>query len=155
MRSTLLTLLLASASYLMLASAEGINCEGNRRCSPKHNGGLSGNTDLMDEFYQALANGASDVIQGGPLISTTQYPRQGQQYIACSADAKICLSLAGNAPAEGMTGLDLATRVGELNAHGCWYCGSVPLSGDNNPGKMGILRVNIASPPYCNGVCAV
>ena len=83
------------------------------------------------------------------------YPRPGQKYIACDAAAKICMSLSGNYPPEGVSGLTLATRVGELNSHGCWYCGSVPLSGNNNPKDMGTLKINIASPPYCDGVCAV
>ncbi|SLM35340.1 WD40/YVTN repeat-like-containing domain [Lasallia pustulata] len=153
MRSTLLTLLVATASCVSFAAAEGINCEGNTRCSAKHNSGLSGQNDLMDEFYQALANGASDVIAGGPLVSTTMYPLPGQKYIACDPAAKICISLAGNYPSGGVDGWTLATRVGDLNSHGCWYCGSVPLSGDNNPKEMGILKIDIASPDYCAGVC--
>lgn len=56
--------LLAGASILGLAAAEGINCEGNRRCSAGANHDLSKDVDLIDEFYQALANGASDVIVG-------------------------------------------------------------------------------------------
>lgn len=155
MRSTLLAFLLASAGCIGLAVAEGINCEGNGRCAHSHNSALGTSDDLIDEFYQALANGASNVILGGPLIATTKYPLPGQQYIACDAAAKICLSLSGNHPAGGVDGLTLATRIGDLNSHGCWYCGSVPLSGDNDPKKMGDLKVDIASGPYCNGVCGV
>lgn len=155
MRSTILTFLLAGASILGLAAAEGINCEGNRRCSPHVNHVLSKDVDLIDEFYQALANGASDVIVGGPLNSTTRYPLPGQKYIACDAAASICMSLSGNHPAEGMDGLTLATRAGDLNSHGCWYCGSVPLTGNNDPKPMGDLKIDIASGPYCSGVCGV
>lgn len=65
------------------------------------------------------------------------------------------MSLSGNHPAEEMDGLTLATRAGDLNGHGCWCCGSVPLTGNNDPKPMGDLKIDIASGPYCNGVCGV
>lgn len=52
-----------------------------------------------------------------------------------------------------MNGTVIATRAGELNRHGCWYCGSVPVSGDNNPREMGILTVDFVRDELCDGVC--
>ena len=58
----------------------------------------------------------------------------------------------GMGPINGST---IIARAGDLNSHGCWYCGSVPLSGDNKPAELGILVANYVSNTYgCSGVCA-
>ena len=57
-------------------------------------------------------------------------------------------------PGAGVSGAVVKQRVAELVAHECVYCGSVPLSGNNNPGVMGILTSNFVTGTVCNGVCA-
>ncbi|MCJ1303616.1 hypothetical protein MMC08_006426 [Hypocenomyce scalaris] len=147
MRSPTVTLLLTGLGLLSLASAEGINCNGNS-CKKTSD-------DLMDEFYQATANGASDVVTGGPLTDNTLYPLPNQQYIACDQAESICVYLTGNYPAGGINGTQVATLLGYLNSHNCWACGSVPISGNNNPKDEGVLTVDKVSSPGCDGVCGV
>lgn len=59
----------------------------------------------------------------------------------------------GNVPAEGVDGYTIGRRIADLNWHGCHLCGSVPLSGDNDADKMGILTVNYVTGKGCNGIC--
>ena len=108
----------------------------------------------MDEFYQALANGASWQVVGGPIDRTAIW--QYGQDVACYTPAGVCVWTEGHVT-RGMNGINgsvLVDRVGDLNYHGCWYCGSVPLSGDNKPDEMGILVVDYIGPKVpCSGVC--
>ena len=155
MRSLTLTLLLTLLSLLPPALTLGINCRGDRQCSTAHNPGLDIHNDLMDEFYQALANGASWQVPGGPIDRNAIW--QYGQDIACYPQAQVCVYTQGTVT-RGMNGINgsvIVDRVGDLNYHGCWYCGSVPLSGDNKPDEMGILVVDYVgggSVP-CAGVC--
>ena len=43
---------------------------------------------------------------------------------------------------EGVTGETIQESMGDLVNHDCNVCGSVPLSGNNNPNEMGILTAN-------------
>ena len=53
-----------------------------------------------------------------------------------------------------MSGEVIRERIGDLVNHGCQECGSVPLSGDNDEGREGILTVNwVGWTGGCNGVC--
>ena len=150
MRSTILaSLLICSISS---AAAEGINCGGSTHCKATVNTKLPTQNDLIDEFYEALANGASNIVTGGPLIDYALYPAGKNEYIACH-ESGICLYLQGNYPKAGVNGSVIATRVGDLNRHGCWYCGSVPLSRDNNPREMGILTAGFVKGELCDGLC--
>lgn len=147
--SSLLNLLFLAAT----TTALGINCRGDKMCVKSHNSGLDPHNDLIDEFYQALANGASAVIQGGPISPTAVY-NYGQD-VACHANSGICLYIEGQV-SRGMVNVNGSTiiaRAGDLNSHGCWYCGSVPLSGDNKPEEMGILKANYVKDNRCSGVC--
>ena len=56
-------------------------------------------------------------------------------------------------PATEVDGETIVRRVYELGVHGCGICGSVPLSGDNDAMKEGILVSNYVLKGYCNGVC--
>ncbi|KAI4132524.1 MAG: hypothetical protein LQ347_002545 [Umbilicaria vellea] len=152
MRSIVFASLLIGAGSISSVAAEGINCEGNTYCNTAFNSKLPSHNDLIDQFYEALANGASNVVTGGPLIDYALYPTIQNKYIACHTSG-VCLYLRGNYPQAGVNGSLIATRIGELNRHGCWYCGSVPLSGDNDPKKMGILTVNFVKGQVCDGVC--
>ena len=58
----------------------------------------------------------------------------------------------GNVPNGGVNGL-IKARIGDLNTHGCLHCGSLPLSGDNNPDEMGILTSNFVGGLVCQGIC--
>lgn len=149
MRSIILSLLALAAT----STALGINCRGDKMCGKSHNGGLSKDNDLMDEFYQALANGASAVVQGGPISPTAVY-YYGQD-VACHPASGVCMTIAGpvRRGEVSVTGSTLIARAGDLNSHGCWYCGSVPLSGNNNPNDAGVLEVNYVGGTVCNGVC--
>ncbi|KAA6416381.1 MAG: hypothetical protein FRX48_01101 [Lasallia pustulata] len=149
MRSTLLHLFFLAAT----TTALGINCRGDKMCVKSKNIGLDPHNDLIDEFYQALANGASAVIKGGPIDPARIY-NYGQD-IACHQKSGICMYLEATVT-RGMVSVNGSTiiaRAGDLNSHGCWYCGSVPLSGDNKPEELGILVVNWVSEFTCIGVC--
>lgn len=56
-------------------------------------------------------------------------------------------------PATGVNGALIKRKLQELSAHGCQVCGSVPLSGDNDPGSRGILTVNYIGGVVCKGLC--
>ena len=56
-------------------------------------------------------------------------------------------------PATGVTGALVKKKLGELRDHGCRVCGSVPLGGDNDPKRQGILTVNYISKLACKGLC--
>lgn len=56
-------------------------------------------------------------------------------------------------PPEGTTGKVLKQRLKELWGHGCRVCGSVPLSGDNDPRVEGWLTVNYVGGVVCPGLC--
>ena len=56
-------------------------------------------------------------------------------------------------PASGVTGALIKRKLQELSGHGCLVCGSVPLSGDNDPGSRGILTVNYIGGMVCKGLC--
>lgn len=154
MRSLLFSVLLSLLTLLPSALTLGINCRGDRQCDKHRNPGLSKDDDLMDEFYQALANGASWQVPGGPIDRSAIY--QYGQDIACYPPAGVCVYTTGTVT-RGMNTINgsvIVDRVGDLNYHGCWYCGSVPLSGDNKPQEMGILVVDyVGGKVPCNGVC--
>ena len=52
-----------------------------------------------------------------------------------------------------MLGSVVKDRIADLNNHGCWRCGSVPLSGDNVPEEMGVLVVDYVAHVRCAGIC--
>ena len=66
----------------------------------------------------------------------------------------ICAFTQGkNVPGTGADGALIKRKLQELSSHGCRVCGSVPLSGDNDSGKEGILTVNYIGGLVCKGLC--
>ena len=55
--------------------------------------------------------------------------------------------------ASGVNGAFIKHKLQELYGHGCHVCGSVPLSGDNDPASQGILTVNYVGGVVCKGLC--
>ncbi|KAA6415501.1 MAG: hypothetical protein FRX48_00216 [Lasallia pustulata] len=151
-----IALLLSACSPV--TAALGINCRGHVPfCNPAY-AGLPVSVDLISSFWDALSVGNSTVVPGGPIADTSVYhgPYADPRQIACRAldgGTGICLFLQGNVPAAGVDGSVVKARVADLNNHGCWYCGSVPLSGNNHPEEMGILTSNYVRNALCNGVC--
>ena len=65
-----------------------------------------------------------------------------------------CAFLEGNnVPSAGVTGPTLLLKMQQLIEHGCQGCGSIPLSEDNDPNKMGKLTINYVAKSECVGLC--
>lgn len=82
MRSTIFAPLFMAAGSISGIAAEGIHCGGSTHCKTIVNTKLPTYHDLIDKFYEALGNGASDIVTGGPLIAYALYPSESNQYIA-------------------------------------------------------------------------
>ena len=124
---------------------QGINCRGSSQCNRIFN---TVNADhLIFAFNYTIWK----------RISDDAYFFKGQQ-IACAKNAGwavggICLFVQGNISDQGISGNVLKDRISDLAYHGCNYCGSVPISGDNDPDKAGLLTANYVEHPICNGIC--
>ncbi|KAA6410695.1 MAG: hypothetical protein FRX48_06118 [Lasallia pustulata] len=147
-----------------LALSLGINCRGSFNCNPTLS--FRHAYPYIPTFAALLANGTSPSgsgdkrLTGGPLPRNIYYSVDNldEPNIACvtiaHAGGGFCVFLQGNVPNEGILGEVVVERMGDLVAHGCQECGSVPLSGDNNPNEEGILTVNWSTYTLgCNGVC--
>ena len=124
---------------------QGINCRGSSQCSSLFNTVRSDN--LIFAFNYTIWK----------RISDDAYFFEDQQ-IACAKNAGwavggICLFVQGNITSQGIKGHVLKDRISDLAYHGCEYCGSVPISGDNDPDKAGLLTANYVVHPICNGIC--
>ncbi|MCJ1256911.1 hypothetical protein MMC24_004736 [Lignoscripta atroalba] len=146
MHPTLLLTLFTASPLLTLTSALGINCRGSILCNQQP-------TNVINDLYDALTTGNSTRVPHGPISDNVLY-NAGDQ-IACYGVGKggICLFMQGNVPEGAMPGYVLKERIEDLNHHGCRTCGSVPLSGDNDPDEMGILTANYVDIRKCIGVC--
>ena len=126
---------------------QGINCRGSSQCSRLFN---TVNSDhLIFAFNYTIWKRISDYA----------YFFEHQQ-IACAKNAGwaiggICLFVQGNVTSEGISGHVLKDRISDLAYHGCKYCGSVPISGDNDPYKAGLLTANYVEHPICDGICSL
>lgn len=123
----------------------GINCQGSSQCDRLFNTVDSDN--LIALMNYTIWYGISD-----------EAVFHERRQIACGRNADwavggICLFFQGSIPQEGISGAVLKARISDLTYHGCRYCGSVPVSGDNNPGKAGILTSNYVLVPVCDGLC--
>ena len=135
----------------------GINCRGSILCPD--NIGVS-SPDYVQTLIE-IANGtAADCpsdFSCGPLNDADIY--LPKDHILCLPTGKsllggICVFAQGrNVPATGVTGALVKRKLGELRDHGCRVCGSVPLGGDNDPRRRGILTVNYISKLACKGLC--
>ena len=70
----------------------------------------------------------------------------------------MCLFLQGDLPigTVNVNGSVIKARISDLKNHGCKSCGSVPLSGNNDPRAAGILTANyVQDTQGCNGVCGM
>ena len=157
MHPNLFAILILASGFIGRIAALGINCQGSSFCKTYFNG-LDYNENVISEFWTILNAGRSPrMTEGGPIRPTAIYKAGNPPWIACQPLPKggaICLFLQGNVPPEGVTGKVLQDRIGDLVNHGCSICGSVPLSGDNDPDKMGIMTANfIKSGNFCNGLC--
>ena len=127
----------------------GINCRGSFFCA----WGLEGRP-IIQHFYDAIVSGSQLNMLGGPVPDERMYFAGGDlSDIACIKGSNVCLFLQGNVPPTGVNGSTIKKRLGDLRDHGCHICGSVPLSGDNDPAKMGILVANFVTKGSCDGVC--
>lgn len=139
---------------LPLTTSLGINCRGSIVCSDTQSR-LRPDNNLIASFFAAISRGDSYFIRGGPI--SPKYIYHSGEHIACQLSifgpGGICVFAQGNIPPEGVSGELVVTRLRDLLVHECNECGSVPLSGDNDPDKMGLLTVNYVSKATCSGVC--
>lgn len=157
MHSNLFAILGLASGFMGHVVALGINCQGSSFCH-SYFSGMDYHENVISEFWQILNAGRSIYMkEGGPISETARYKAGNPPWIVCQPLPKggaICLFLHGNVPAEGVTGKVVQDRMGDLVNHGCRVCGSVPLSGNNNPDEMGVLTANFVSHgPFCDGLC--
>lgn len=134
----------------------GINCRGSILC-PDKIGSLPDYLGTLIEIANGSAVDCPSDFSCGPLNDADVYfPKDN---ILCLPTGQsllggICAFAQGsNVPATGVTGALVKRKLGELSNHGCRVCGSVPLSGDNDPRRQGILTVNYISKLACKGLC--
>lgn len=146
-----------SSSTAFLDKSLGINCRGSILC-PTHLEAFP--PDYIGTFITITNGKARHCPRNydcGPLNDTDFY--LPNDLIVCIPQGKsflggICAFTQGNnVPATGVTGDLIKRRLQDLVDHGCHVCGSVPLSGDNDPDREGILTVNYVSGLSCNGLC--
>ena len=66
----------------------------------------------------------------------------------------ICLFTQGlSLPEEGTNGSVIYNALGRLLDHGCTKCGSVPLSGNDDPDEVGYVTSNYVISGVCRGIC--
>ncbi|KAH7210773.1 killer toxin [Fusarium redolens] len=135
-------------AIINMASAKGINCEGNARC-PELNlyqgvGDYLGQANRIDpnRWYN----------NGEHIMCFTSYPHTE---IGIKAPLSSCafLQKSGGAP-----GRSIKPLLEALNNHGCRMCGSVPLfypQGDNDIDHHGELTINFVdhNKVHCDGLC--
>lgn len=154
--------LIATVESLSLNSTSldgplGINCRGSLLC-PAYLEAFP--PDYIGTFVY-IVNGSARYcppsFSCGPLNDTEIYLPNDQ--IVClplgrSFLGGICAFTRGkNVPATGVDGALIKRKLQELSSHGCRVCGSVPLSGDNDSGREGILTVNYIGGVVCRGLC--
>jgi len=150
-------ILLLLSLVIPTALALGINCRGSAFCQY---GPSSLNPDIISIFV-ALANGSTPICDSppftcGPISDTDNYAPGA--HILCMPQSDyflggICAFTQSNVSAAGTNGTLIKQKLTELHAHGCTLCGSVPLSGDNDPDTEGMLTVNYIASRVCSGVC--
>ena len=64
-----------------------------------------------------------------------------------------CAFMQGNISSEGADGAEIQLKMQQMIEHHCMGCGSVPISEDNDPQKLGILTVNYVRQSECEGLC--
>ncbi|KAL8671830.1 MAG: hypothetical protein Q9224_007607, partial [Gallowayella concinna] len=126
----------------------GINCRGSSQCS------FTTNTSptILAEFNSTLYSntGASPpgkpFLPGGPIQDLELYYKG--EHIICARNLRwlvgsICIFLQGEyVPKSGVPGFVIKRLVSQMSRHGCKFCGSVPVSEDNDPFRLGVLTSN-------------
>ncbi|MCJ1233723.1 hypothetical protein MMC14_001681 [Varicellaria rhodocarpa] len=140
--------LLQMFSLILEINALGINCRGSILCGYKRE-----NQNILDIFYDAMTTGSNAFLQGGPLEDDRVYYNGQPQDVACWAEHNVCLFLQGRIESSGVNGSTIKQRLNDLRYHGCRICGSVPISGNNNPYYMGYLTSNYVTGGSCDGIC--
>ena len=135
-------------SLILEIDALGINCQGSLLCGYKDK-----NDNVLDVFYDAMTTGSNAVLQGGPLEDDRVYYGGHPQDVACWKELSVCLFLQGNIRSSGVNGSTIKQRLNDLRYHGCRVCGSVPISGNNDPYYMGYLTSNYVTGGSCDGIC--
>lgn len=139
-----------------IGSSLGINCRGSVLCPDN----IGPSPDYISTLL-AITNGnavdcPSDFSCGPLNDADVFFPKD---HILCLPTGQsllggICVFVQGrNVPATGVTGALVKKKLAELSDHGCRVCGSVPLGGDNDPKRQGILTVNYISKLACKGLC--
>ena len=134
----------------------GINCRGSILCPDN----IGPSPDYIGTLLAITHGNATDCpsdFSCGPLDDADIF--LPKDHIVCLPTGKallggICAFAQGsNVPATGVTGALVKKKLGELRDHDCRVCGSVPLGGDNDPKRQGILTVNYISKLACEGLC--
>ena len=140
-----LLILISLLSLLSSVHSLGINCRGSAMCDgvkilPDSNG----STNLIKQFRYAV----------GLNFTRVYLP---YDHIACSRThpaGGICLFTEGDSlPEQGTNASVIYKALEYLVDHGCTKCGSVPLSGDNDPNKVGWVTSNYVAWGVCHGIC--
>ncbi|KAL9605004.1 MAG: hypothetical protein Q9219_000192 [cf. Caloplaca sp. 3 TL-2023] len=132
----------------------GINCYGSSQCSFT----TSNSRNTMEDFNTtAFIGGNASPLPGGPIVNhEIFFPNE---HILCIENnvhlvGSVCLFLQGrNAPSKGVPGYIIKQRINDLLYHGCKFCGSVPLLGNNRAMDAGVLTSNYVTDKSCQGVC--
>lgn len=125
-------------------SGLGVNCRGSTQCLTDKFKLPSEVSNLVEYFFGAVHHN---------IAPTTVYYLEDHIFCVKAIIGGICLFTQGNVPKEGVTGAAIETALGYLVQHGCKQCGSVPLSGNNDPSEKGILTINYVFQGVCDGVC--
>lgn len=149
-------ILLLLSLFFPSALALGINCRGSAYCQY----GPSSLTPNIISLFVALANNTTTICLSppfdcGPIHDTDNYAPGA--HILCLPQGYvlggICAFTQGSVSAAGTNGKLIKQKLSELRVHGCIFCGSVPLSGNNDPNTEGILTLNYVASQTCMGVC--
>ncbi len=155
--STTLALNSSLPALLSVGHPLGINCRGSALCPTFLEAFPPDYIGTLVELVDGTAPYCPPDFSCGPLNDTEIY--LPNDHIVClplgrSFLGGICAFAQGsNVPATGVTGALVKRKLGELSDHGCRVCGSVPLSEDNDPHRLGILTVNYINGMACKGLC--
>lgn len=122
------------------ARSLGINCRGSTLCP-----WFSSPLTRVNIYLQQWMTGA--------LADADVYAPY--KHIACAptgvgARAFCAFTTGVNIPAAGINGALIKTKMKELQNHGCFACGGVPISDDNDPNKMGIFKIDFVWNANCS-----
>ncbi|KAI4245172.1 MAG: hypothetical protein L6R42_010256 [Xanthoria sp. 1 TBL-2021] len=141
----------------------GINCQGSSQCSFT----TVNSPNILREFNTTLITSHGSTPTSLPFLPpyapNTSLPDLElffkHEHIICARNlhwlvGSICVFLQGDkVPKDGVPGFVIKRLVNRLVRHGCKFCGSVPVSEDNNPYRLGVLTSNYVTDKGCQGVC--